>query len=344
MNTVTKTFDTNAHIDNLECYIEIENDTPVALISFENISEKSITAIKFVAKGYTAFGDEIKVNDKEFFTIIIQDICIRPNKTVTNIREKLPDKNIRDVVLQEYVVKFDDNTVVKYEGANEIQVDLIKLASYPDGKELVEAAKYFTSLQFEYMPVQLDSGWVCTCGRYNHNNTQKCSCCGIAKDSALSVTNKNFTASFIQKYRTHIQESKKLASIQKAEEAKNKKNERNKRTKIIIATVISIILVVTVIYGAATPNVRTFNSAEEMRLYSQGFYGKSYSDRIQILGNRIIYHISYANGATNYQDVAKWDYKTGKIIDSGGNVIYVLIEKDSQKRIQYKNQVYTNIY
>ena len=60
MNTITKTFDINAHIDNLRCNIEIENDTPVVLISFENISEKSITAIKFVAKGYTAFGDEIK--------------------------------------------------------------------------------------------------------------------------------------------------------------------------------------------------------------------------------------------------------------------------------------------
>lgn len=341
MNTITKTFDINAHIDNLECYIEIENDTPVALISFENISEKSITAIKFIAKGYTAFGDEIKVNDKEFFTITIQDICIRPNKTVTNIREKLPDKNIRDVVLQEYVVKFDDGTVVKYEGANEIQVDLIKLASYPDGKELVEAVKYFTSLHFEYMPVQLDSGWICTCGRYNNNNTQKCSCCGIAKDSALSVTNKSFSASLIQKYRTHIQESEKLAFIQKTEEAKNKKN---KRTKIIIATVLSIILVVVVVYEAITPNVQTFNSAEEMRLYSQGLYGKVYSDRIQILSNRIVFYISYSDGVKGYHDVAKWDYKTGKIIDSDGNVIYVLIEKDDQKRIQYKNNVYTYIY
>ena len=239
------------------------------------------------------------------------------------------------------MVKFDDSSVEKYEGENEIKVNLLELSSDPAGKELVEAVKCFTSMKFEYMPVQLDSGWICTCGRYNNNNTQKCSCCGIAKDSALSVTNKSFSASLIQKYRTHIQESEKLASMQKAEEAKNKKN---KRTKIIIATVISIILVVTVIYGATTPNVRTFNSAEEMRLYSQGFYGKSYSDRIQILGNRIIYHISYANGATNYHDVAKWDYKTGKIIDSDGDVIYVLIEKDSQKRIQYKNQVYTSIY
>lgn len=209
MNTITKTFDINAHIDNLECYIEIENDTPVALISFENISEKSITAIKFIAKGYTAFGDEIKVNDKEFFTIIIQDICIRPNKTVTNIREKLPDKNIRDVVLQEYVVKFVDNTVVKYEGANEIQVDLIKLASYPDGKELVEAVKYFTSLQFEYMPVQLDSGWVCTCGRYNHNNLKKCSCCGSSKEGAFNIKNKDFAVPLIKKYHNTIKEKTK---------------------------------------------------------------------------------------------------------------------------------------
>ncbi len=344
MNTVTKIFDTNAHIDNLKCNIEIENDTPVALISFENISGKSITAIKFIAKGYTAFGEEIKINDKEYFPITIQDICISPNKTVVNLRASLPDKNIRDVFLQEYMVKFDDSSVEKYEGENEIKVNLLELSSDPAGKELVEAVKCFTSMKFEYMPVQLDSGWICTCGRYNNNNTQKCSCCGIAKDSTLSVTNKSFSASLIQKYRTHIQESEKLASMQKAEEAKNKRNKRNKRTKIIIATVISIILVVTVIYGATTPNVRTFNSAEEMRLYSQGFYGKSYSDRIQILGNRIIYHISYANGATNYHDVAKWDYKTGKIIDSDGDVIYVLIEKDNQKRIQYKNQVYTSIY
>lgn len=213
MNTVTKTFDTNAHIDNLKCNIEIENDIPVALISFENICEKSITAIKFIAKGYTAFGDEIKINDKEYFPITIQDICISPNKTVKNIREKLPDKNIRDVFLQEYVVKFDDGSVVKYEGANEIQVDLIKLTSDAAGKELVEAVKYFTSLHFEYMPVQLDDGWVCACGRYNHNDSKKCSCCGSSKEGAFNIKNKDFAIPLIQKYHDTVEKEKKRGGV-----------------------------------------------------------------------------------------------------------------------------------
>ncbi len=237
MNTITKTFDINAHIDNLRCNIEIENDTPVVLISFENISEKSITAIKFVAKGYTAFGDEIKVNDKEFFTITIQDICVSPNKTVVNLREKLPDKNIRDVVLQEYVVKFDDITVVKYEGANEIQVDLIKLASDATGKELVEAVEYFTSLQFEYMPVQLDSGWVCACGRYNHNDLKKCSCCGASKEGAFNIKNKDFAVPLIKKYHNTIKE-KQIENDLKL------KKEKRKETILAMIAGISIAFIV----------------------------------------------------------------------------------------------------
>ena len=139
------------------------------------------------------------------------------------------------------MVKFDDGTVVKYEGANEIQVDLITLTSDDAGKELVEAVKYFTSLHFEYMPVQLDDGWVCACGRYNHNDSKKCSCCGSSKEGAFNIKNKDFAIPLIQKYHDTVEKE------QEEEEYELKKEKRNETVAAVIAGIAIAFIVVFVL-------------------------------------------------------------------------------------------------
>lgn len=69
MKSVTKSFDTNAHIDSLRCEIKVDNDTPIAIITFTNISTKTITAVRFKARGYNSFGEDVKVNGETYFQL-----------------------------------------------------------------------------------------------------------------------------------------------------------------------------------------------------------------------------------------------------------------------------------
>lgn len=122
MKTVQEIVDINAHIKNLSWNVVIKDDIPFTIISFENLSYGNVIAIKFSAKGYNSFGDNIIVNGQEIFDIIIQDINVRKNEIAESISVQLPDKSIRNITLEEKQVCFSDGKIVGYEGKCEKKI------------------------------------------------------------------------------------------------------------------------------------------------------------------------------------------------------------------------------
>lgn len=76
MYSIRKTVDINAHIENLRYEVKVTEGVPVLWVSFDNLGDGTITAIKFTAHGYNSFGDKVQVDGKDDFPVIIQDIRI----------------------------------------------------------------------------------------------------------------------------------------------------------------------------------------------------------------------------------------------------------------------------
>lgn len=79
MKSLKRTYDINAHIENVVCDIDVKDGLAIAKISFVNLGYGDITAIKFIARGYNSFGDLVLVNGKENFWLIIQDVLVKKN-------------------------------------------------------------------------------------------------------------------------------------------------------------------------------------------------------------------------------------------------------------------------
>ncbi len=88
MKGTTKSYDINAHIEDIKCEIVVENGSAIAVISFKNLGYGDITAIKFNAVGYNSFGDIVAIGNKEKFYLIIQDTTIKKNEVANNLKAK----------------------------------------------------------------------------------------------------------------------------------------------------------------------------------------------------------------------------------------------------------------
>lgn len=223
MTPVTISFDTNAHIGNLRCEIEMFQGAPLARILFDNLYPMTITDIKFKAKGYNAFGEPIEVNGEPYFAILKQNINVKPLESVPRIYAELPNNEIRSLDIEESLIKYQDGTIVKYQGKNEIELTLLELDTYGSGKEITDAIKYFVSSQFQYMPLFTDKGWVCGCGRYNDNANNECYLCGTTKATCLALTSRENLTRLIQKYR-RMKREKEEDELIEATKAKKKES------------------------------------------------------------------------------------------------------------------------
>ena len=68
--------DLNSCIKDLAFYVKVENDIPTAYVSFTNVYNKTMSAIKFKGKGYNSFGDVVNINNNDSFLIVLQDFRI----------------------------------------------------------------------------------------------------------------------------------------------------------------------------------------------------------------------------------------------------------------------------
>ena len=179
MKNIIKNYDINAHIEDLKCEIVVENGDAIAVISFRNLGYGDITSIKFNAIGYNSFGDIVPIGNKEKFFLIIQDIMIRKNEQTTGLKAKLPEPDVRKLVIEEAQICFADGSVTTYRGQNMKEIELQEF-DYTQQEELSAVHKLYDE-RIKYNVCELDEGWICGCGRFNRTSTAFCTLCGKNK-------------------------------------------------------------------------------------------------------------------------------------------------------------------
>lgn len=306
MGEIRKTIDLNAHIENIECKIETTGNAVRAVISFDNLGYGTVTAVKFNAQGFNSFGDIIRVNGQDRFFLIVQDISIGKNCHADGLKANLPNGDIRKLTLKECQICYADGSVATYTQPNAWDFTLQTF----EGEE-AEALGDEYGYQFDYAPIEFDTGWVCGCGRYNRPDEAMCSKCGNAHEHVMQLNTPGYVSELIEKHRSKEQERQ----AQAAEEDARKAEERKRRSiKIGIGCVVAVVLALIIGNIIKMSGRTTYDSASEMKEAVQGTY--SYYDdygkvsrQITISGDNVSYDYSF--GGHLDSEVREWRYKKG---------------------------------
>lgn len=323
--------DVNAHIEKLKCDIVKQNDEAYAIIAFDNLGFGNISAIKFDACGYNSFGDIVNVNGQEKFFLIVQDVDIKRNEHVTDLKAKLPNADIKKLDMQECQICYADGTVVSYAGEDKMCFEVEEI----ENSERKEAIKKIYGKKAKYKVKEFEKGWICTCGRYNSNENSRCSLCENEKEDLFLMSSEEGMNQIMDKYNNIREEEKKLKRIEEAK--KKKKKNRHKKVGIIVGIIGVIIIfmmpnIILKVQTTVTMSKRQiYNSVNEMRIAMQGNWShkSDYNDNIlwqlQIIGNKGVK--VYASTTDTSECEISWNPSKGTF--KAGNITYV-VDKGGQ--------------
>ena len=320
MEVVKIEVDVNAHIENLKYDIVKQNDEAYAVIEFDNLGFGNISAIKFDACGFNSFGDIVGVNGQDKFFLIVQDVDIKRNEHVSDLRAKLPNADIKKIDIQECQICYADGTVVSYSGEEKICFEVEEF----DNSESKAAIKKIYGKKAKYKVKEFEQGWICTCGRYNKCETSRCSSCENIKENLFVMCSEDGMNQIIEKY-NNIREEEKRVAIE--EEKRQKKRIRQKQVGIL-AGIIGVIIVIIMISNAVTMSKRQiYNSVDEMRDAMQGNwshrsdYNYDIMWQLQIEGDKCTR--VYASSENTYEQDITWNPSKGTF--EIGNDTYVVV-------------------
>lgn len=244
--------DINAHISDITYTISVSANAVNALISFVNISAKTITAIKFKATGYNSFGDVIPINGRDEFNLIIQDLRIDPNNHVVNrIRTKLPDMEIRKLKLEENQICYADGTVSTYLGRDEREYGVMGFVDTPESREVLTAIKARFGFMMQVQPREVDCGWICGCKRFNPAAATVCSGCRNEKAQIMQLADAAVLQTLVEEFREkqqHQRAAEQRATAQSTQNAKRRMARRRKRIRICLIVAALILLMAGGVY------------------------------------------------------------------------------------------------
>lgn len=263
MSTFKKIIDINAHIENLHNEIITENGIAIARISFTNLGYGNITAIKFSACGYDAFGEIVSVNGKDDFFLSIQGIRIQRNKSVVGLIAQLPNPYIMKLDLKECQICYEDGRVVSYEGENSLTFELDKI----DNEEQLNALHKLYDKNAKFKPKEFEQGWVCSCGRFNKYVNPICLLCKKSRTDTIETCTDEGLEKLVNEYKT-TEENDKLAR----EAAQNRQKKKNRKVYLFIALGMALIFSMTVFVYVddLLSYLTTYSSENEMREELQG--------------------------------------------------------------------------
>lgn len=305
--------DINAHIANITSKIEIDNDVAFAILSFNNLGYGIITAVKLKARGYNSFGDLIKVEGDNQFYLIIQDLKIENNESVNDIRVKLPNNEIRKLELEEDQVCYADGKVLSYAGEDNRQFETDEYETVGIEREQLEAIRDLVSKEAKLVPQNYDVGWLCSCGRYNTNETSTCSKCGVEKEKIFRITDSDFVSDLILRHRKNVQE---LQEKEKLEKDKREKELKKRNTYIGIGAIVGLILAIFIGHSIVMSGRTVYSSEDEMKTALQGIYTLYESGeakrQIVIQGDSAIYKwLRLGDDHDIDSSIGSWNYKSG---------------------------------
>lgn len=224
---VTKSVDMNANILYLKHEIVADTSKTQARIEFRNMAYGTITAVKFEAKGYNAFGDVIQIAGKPTFDIVAQDLNIAPKK-YAKLDSVLPSKDIRklDLKLKQVcyangkIVNVQPEEIVTYE-IEEIDENREKLNQQEREARTVLKRRLDEAVCFSK---PYGRNWICICGYLNRNTDTICKCCGCREVEMLEeYSEKRVTEKVEEKRRKAAAEQAKREAEQIKFEAEQKR-------------------------------------------------------------------------------------------------------------------------
>lgn len=224
MDRVNIQVDINAHIANLKSDVVKQKEEAYVMLEFDNLGYGSISAIKFEACGFNSFGDVVLVHGQEKFFLIVQDITIERNEHVKSLKAKLPNGDMKRLESHECQICYADGTIVSYEGEKNCEFEVEEF----DDLEQREAVKKIYGKNAKYIVKEFQEGWICTCGRFNSYENEKCTLCENPKDLLMDMCTEDGMKQIVERYH-NIREEEKRTEIE--EEKKKRKSVRKKRKK-----------------------------------------------------------------------------------------------------------------
>ncbi|MBE6036287.1 MAG: hypothetical protein E7223_01500 [Clostridiales bacterium] len=328
MKPLSQTIDIHAHIAGIQNTVTPSGPQALAYIAFTNLGYGTLTAVKFTARGYNAFGDPVLISGSESFRLLIQDLNIAPNQRSKTLQVLLPSGEIRKLLLEEYQVCYADGTILTYPGKEEKQLTLLQFEAAGEEGEALQAIQYTYGKVIRYQPQEHPFGWVCGCGRFNPPEKDRCTFCGNAKEQMLKLAEAETRSQLIENVRQQEalrlqqeEERRQQAEIRKQqakETAKVRLQKFKKRLPILAAALVLVIGVCFLVGHLAEMASRaTFSSLPRMQAELEGTYtcySESGTAIAQIILSDDTATYRYSSGSERDFDIRAWDYENGIVL------------------------------
>ena len=315
MKIIPKCVDVNAHIDNLHSRVVARGGQTLAYISFDNRGYGKLIAVKLNAAGYNVFGERIRINGRDSFIVVLQDLNIERNQSAIDVPIQLPSNEIRKLDLVEIQVRYSDGQMMTYAGPNECSYSIRGYEANQEEGYILTAIQEKYGPKFYCVPIQLQEGWVCGCGTFNPNAYDRCTYCDHNKDDAMQLADPSYFTSFLQEY------------VDKQNARRSRIEMRHKRQRhiakvclmvFIPMAIISVVVGLIVRHNVMMSERTIFESESAMRDAMQGTFTcfdpetGSIERSIRIDGDTYI--VSAPGGRSASSDI-EWNYRAGQIND-----------------------------
>lgn len=281
MQTVEKTVDLNAALEDISCRVEVNNGQPLGHVRFRNVNSGILRAVKLRGYGTNAFGERVPANGSSTFTVLLQDLNLSPGAQSPDFTFSLPSAEIRNLFLQEDQTVFADGSMHSHreELPHAYQLSLLSGVGQ-EGTVLQYLRTIESSAVCLYQPQE--DGWICICGRWNTADAQHCARCRTPRSRLLTLSDLDEVAQFLTKRRE--QETERLRKTQEKahraqEEYRLREQERQKRTKRrtkIIAAAVCLLLILlagALIFNQTLLSSRVvYDTAEKMARAVEGVW------------------------------------------------------------------------
>ena len=240
---------------------DTKEDKVKAQLKFQNITNKTIKAVNIKIKAYDSFGRELQgIEEYQYADLsVFQGEYWGQDKAIT-----LPNELTRTIKVGILSVVFQDDTIWECESNvwNKLS-EPKKLYSLLLDDELVKQYKLEYGELAEYVYLEEEGIWHCTCGTINLSSAEKCYHCRASKDNILNCDLDFLKANADARVAKEKAEAEEKARIKAEEEEKARIAEKErlereaikkkKRNKFLMITIPVAVVVITLL--ALTPNV-----------------------------------------------------------------------------------------
>lgn len=324
MRSEHRIVDLNAYIENIQCEIKNTGENKQLEISFRNVSQDVITAIRLKCVCYDSFDDKIQFGTEDFLEVKKASLNIKPTKKASFVVD-VESSDLQRVEIEVLQIVYINGEKVAPMDAHNIEYDVDILSSVWSANDHSESdiLTYMKEKNDKAVcfPKEHPDGWICSCSRLNKNGINRCVSCGYGK-------NNNFVYFQEEKIKHELEErliQKKNAEEKRKAELKAEKEKAEKKKKQITAAVVGAIVLVVVIaiLSAVIHNIKYGLSDEEKAQY---FIAQNNYEKIERFVSGVSHdYWSFAN-ETYYDD--NYDYnhdRKNRLSDAEKNADYLYL-------------------